>query len=168
MKKTAHKIILSSAMLLLLSGAVAPSAVAFASTVNRTSPKIETRDTGQTTYKETVVSSTRKNNIWVGYHSGTPNWSKASSYTITAGKSFSVSGSYNYEGLNVGIGFSYQKTIATSIPANSGRYSRLGVRGDFTFKKIKRQYYVDGVAWGKPSYRVTSVRHNYYLAPVYK
>lgn len=131
--------------------------------------KKQSRDTGYVYYKDTKVSSARKNNIWVGYHSGTPNWSKASSYTITKNKGYSVSGSYTYSGITVGTGFSYSKSIATTISANSKKYSRLGVCGDFTFTKIKRQYYnSDYGAMGKPTYRVTKKKHAYYLAPVYK
>jgi len=131
--------------------------------------KIQPRDTGYVYYKDTTVSTSRKNNIWVGYHSGTPNWSKASSYTLAKGKGYNVSGNYNYDGISVSIGFNYSKSVATTIPANSKKYSRLGVRGDFTFKKIKRQYYnSDYGAMGKPSYRVTKIKHNYYIAPVYK
>lgn len=135
---------------------------------NIPSSQVSTKETGYITYRDTIVSTKRKNNIWVGYHSGTPHWSKASSYTISAGKSFSVSGSYTFEGISCNIGFSYSKTVTTTIPANFSKYSRLGIRGDFTFKKIKRQYYEDNVAIGKPSYRVVSTRHNYYIAPVYK
>lgn len=129
----------------------------------------QSRDTGYTYYKDTKISSERKNNIWVGYHSGTPNWAKASSYTLTKSKGYSVSGSYSYYGISVNTGFSYSKSVATTFKANSKKYSRLGVRGDFTFTKIKRQYYnSDSGAIGKPSYYVTTQRHNYYLAPVYK
>ncbi len=126
------------------------------------------RETGYITYKDTVVSTTRKNKVWVGYHSGTPNWTKASSYTVSASTDFNVAGTYTYEGISVNIGFKYTQTVSTIIPANSSRYSRLGVRADYTFKKIKRQYYEDHVAFGQPSYRVVATRHAYYIEPVYR
>ncbi len=126
------------------------------------------RETGYITYKDTVVSTTRKNKVWVGYHPTTPNWAKASSYTLSKSSKFNISGSYTYEGITVNIGFSYTPSTSITIPANSSKYSRLGVRADYTFKKIKRQYYEDHVAFGKPSYRVVATRHAYYIEPVYR
>ncbi|MGM7637601.1 hypothetical protein [Bacillus sp. Hm123] len=116
--------------------------------------------------KKTLISSTRKNNLWVGYHSGTPGWSKASSYTLQNGKTYSVSGSYTYSGMNINIGFSYSKSVATTIPADSKRYSRLGVWGDFTFKKYKITVTDPLGSWSY--YKGEKTRHNYYIKPKYK
>ncbi|MEK4031480.1 hypothetical protein MKZ02_23905 [Pseudobacillus sp. FSL P4-0506] len=119
-------------------------------------------------YKETktLISSTRKNNLWVGYHSGTPNWSKASRYTLQNGKTYSVNGSYTYEGVRLDIGFSYSKSVTTTIPADSKRYSRLGVWGDFTFKKYKITVHDPIGKWSY--YKAEKTRHNYYIQPKYK
>lgn len=121
-----------------------------------------------TSWKTQVTSSSRKNNIWVGYHSGTPNWSKASSYTLTKNKTYSVSGSYVYGGGKVNTGFSYSKSVSTKIPANAKKYSRLGVRGDFTFRTIKTVEYKKGKKTGNVKTRKDKIRHNFYIAPKYK
>lgn len=116
--------------------------------------------------KRETLSSVRKNHLWVGYHSGTPNWAKASQYTLNSGKSFSASGSYNYLGFSLNIGFSYSASVNTTIPANASKYSRLGVWGDFTFSKVKVSTYRQG-QWH--SYETaTSVRHNKYIKPRYQ
>lgn len=119
-------------------------------------------------YKETktLISSTRKNKLWVGYHSGTPNWSKANAYTLTKSKTYSTSGSYTYEGIGVNLGFSYTTGTTTTIPANPARFSKLGVSGDFTFNKYKVTVQDPLGTW---SYnKVEKTRHNYYLAPKYQ
>ncbi|WP_243292845.1 hypothetical protein [Bacillus sp. FJAT-47783] len=116
--------------------------------------------------KNELISSVRKNHLWVGYHSGTPNWYKASRYTISKGKSYSTKGSYNYEGFTIDLSFSYSTNVSATIPADSNRYSRLGVWGDFTFKKYKHSTYRQG-KWHS-YYYVTKTRHNKYIKPKYK
>ncbi|WML41123.1 hypothetical protein RCG19_05560 [Neobacillus sp. OS1-2] len=117
----------------------------------------------------TLVSSTRETNHWVGYHSGTPAWTPASSYTLTKGKTYSTSGSYKYKDITVQLGFSYITNISTTIPADSKRLSRLGIWGDYTFSKYKYTEYFRGVPTGKaPTYAVIATRHSYVIKPAYR
>lgn len=125
------------------------------------------KKSGFFTYEDTVVETCTKKKVWIGYHSGTQHWTKAKSYTVIPGKYF-VSGSYFYDGMEVDIGFSYVKSIVTTIAAKKTKYSRLGVYGDFTFQKIRRQYYLKGKPIGAPSYHATAFCCDYYLKPVYK
>ncbi|MBO0472242.1 hypothetical protein JZO86_00760 [Enterococcus ureasiticus] len=138
--------------------------------INYEAPKkIQSRSASTgTTWKTSVTSSTRKNQLWIGYHSGTPSWSKASSYTLTRNKTYSVSGSYKYEGVTMNIGFSYSKGVNTTIPADKKRNSRLGLWGDFTFRTIKTVEYRNGKATGNVQYRKDKIRHNYYINPKYQ
>ena len=131
--------------------------------------KIMSRDysTG-TTWKTTITNSTNKNKLWVGYHSGTTNWAKASSYTLTKNKTYSVSGSYNYSGTTMNTGFSYSKGISTTIPADSKKYSKLGIWGDFTFRTIKTTEYKNGKPTGNVKTRKDKIRHDYYIQPNYQ
>lgn len=115
------------------------------------------------------VSSTRETNHWVGYHSGTKAWAPASQYTLSKGTTWSVSGSYTYSGINVSTGFSYSVSVATTIPADSKRESRLGVWGDFTFTKNKYTEYRYGKPTGKaPTYAVVVTKHSHTIKPKYK
>ncbi|HIZ53812.1 MAG TPA: hypothetical protein IAA20_07720 [Candidatus Enterococcus avicola] len=116
--------------------------------------------------KKVLVSSVRKNNLWVGYHSATPKWLKTSSYTLTKGNSYSTSGSYTYSGIKLNLGFTYKTSVTTKILANASKYSRLGVWGDFTFSKYK----VTVTLGGKPYtyYVAEKKRHNHYIKTKYK
>ncbi len=134
---------------------------------NPETPKSRNASMG-TSWKTAVTSSTRQNQLWVGYHSGTPSWSKASSYTLTRNKTYSVSGSYNYGGSIINLGFSYSKGVNTAIPANKNRNSRLGIWGDFTFRTIKTTEYKNGKPTGNVQYRKDQIRHNYYINPKYQ
>lgn len=126
------------------------------------------RNTGGEHWKPVVQSSERKNNHFINYHSGTPGWARASSYTLTTNKAFNVSGSYKSKNYSVNIGFSYSKSVATTIPADSSKDSRLGVYGDFTFSYVKYEQYVYGKKTGKVSYGSTATRHSYTVKPKYK
>jgi hypothetical protein len=84
----------------------------------------------------TITTNTAKEK-WVNYHPLTNAWAKASSYTISRGKSYTISGSYSYDGFNVGVSVAHNTSVSTTIPANSKKYSRLGVWSDITFKRFK-------------------------------
>ena len=118
------------------------------------------RNTGGEHWKPVVQSSERKKEHFINYHSGTPGWAPASSYTLATNKAFNVSGSYKYKNFNVNIGFSYSKSVATTIPANSAKQSRLAVYGDFTFNYVKYEQYKYGKKTGKFSYGSTAQRHS--------
>jgi len=117
--------------------------------------------------QETLASS-KLNHYFVGYHSGTPNWTKASSYTITKGKSFNVSANYPWQGVTLNIGFSYSFSVATTIPANSNKYSRLGVYADYTLKKERYAEYQYGQPTGNTRVSTYSTRTANYIDPVYQ
>ena len=118
--------------------------------------------------KVEVLDSTYKSHLWIGYHSGTSSWAKASSYTLTKGKTYSTSGSYSYKGYTVNTGFSYTNSVATTIPADSSRYSRLGTWGDFTFKYCKYIETSYGQPTGRVTYGVQKSMSNHYVQPTYQ
>lgn len=122
-----------------------------------------------TTVTNTLISSKNLSHHWIGYHSGTPDWSKASRYTLTVGKTYSASGKYTYSDVDISISYSYTNTVATAIPADSSKYSKLGIWGDLTVKKYKavsKNNYTGAVVstW----YFGTSTVNNRYIAPKYQ
>lgn len=124
---------------------------------------------GSTTVKNTLISSKNVSHAWIGYHSGTPDWTKASRYTLTVGKTYSATGKYSYSDLDISISYSYTNTVSTAIPADSTRYSRLGIWGDLTLKKwkaVSRDNYTGAVVstW----YFGTSNVNARYIEPKYK
>lgn len=105
---------------------------------------------------------------FVGYHSGTSTWAKTNQYVITRNKTYSVSGSYNWKSTNFNLGFSYSYGVATYIPANASKYSRLGVYGDFTFKQVEYAQYKYGQPTGATRVSSSVTRTNSYLEPRYQ
>lgn len=77
--------------------------------------------------QEKVIKSERKNKVFCGYATNT--WMKASSYQ--AGKTYSASTLYNFNGVSTTISLS--KTISATIPANPNKWSRLAGYADITF-----------------------------------
>jgi hypothetical protein len=121
---------------------------------------IENRAVGFHT-QEKVVKSERKNWVFCGYATNT--WMKASSYQ--AGKTYSASTGYNFNGVSTTISLS--KTISATIPANSNKWSRLAGYADITFKKVQIDHYQGGKKY-KTTYRVDKIYHNKYLDLKYK
>lgn len=115
-----------------------------------------------------ILSSSYKNYLWIGYHSGTSSWTKSSSYTLTSDKTYSAEGSYEYQGFTVNLGFSYSNSVSSTIDADRTRFSRLGTWGDFKFNYCKyiETYY--GVPTGRVSYGVSKTMYNHYVDPVYQ
>ena len=120
------------------------------------------------TVREKVISTKKTKHQWVGYNSMTTSWAKASQYVLHKGSGWSVSGSYTYAGFTVSIGFKATNGVDTHIKANPKKYSRLGVWGDFTYKKMQYQDYYYNVKQGKPRYGVRVTRTAKYVAPKYK
>lgn len=115
-----------------------------------------------------TIATENKNHYFVGYHSGTPNWALASQYLITNGKSYNIAGSYTFNGVALNIGFSYTFSVATTIPADAARYSRLGVYADYVFKSERYAEYSYGVPTGNTRVSTYCTRTNNYIEPVYK
>lgn len=127
-----------------------------------------TRAYGEEWRLQTTLAKKNLSHHFVGYHSGTPNWAPASSYTISKGKNFSVGGSYSWEGVTLNLGFSYSFSVATTIPADASRYSRLGVFADYTLKKERYAQYQYGKATGLTRVSTYAERTAKYIEPVYK
>jgi hypothetical protein len=119
-------------------------------------------------YTSTLEDQKDENMLWIGYHSYTPGWSKAISYTLGSGKTWTASGSYTYHNINISTGFSYNTSVAITYPANSAYWSRLGTYGDFTFKYWKNVENYYGMPTGYVYYTVTKTRHNHYTQTVYQ
>lgn len=97
-----------------------------------------------TDYVSTLLWSETKSYQWIGYHSLTPNWSKASSYTLTSGGSYSASGSVTSHGYSIGVTVSYTQSASITYSANSSKYSRLGVYADVKVYRYKYDVYEYG------------------------
>lgn len=117
--------------------------------------------------QQTLASTTLKHKF-IGYHSETPNWSKASQYVVGSGKIFNVSASYKWEDVSLNLGFSYSVSVATTIPANSSKYSRLGVAGDYTLKKERYAEYQYGVPTGVTRVMTYATKTANYIDVVYQ
>lgn len=115
-----------------------------------------------------TIAKTKLNHHFVGYHSGTPNWTKASSYTIASGKNYSVGASYPWQGVTLNIGFSYSFSVATTIPADSNKYSRLGVYADYTLTQERYAEYLYGQPTGNTRVSTYSNRTANYIDPKYQ
>lgn len=125
-------------------------------------------NTGGYITKPEVISTTNVSKLWIGYHSGTPEWRKASSHVLTTGQNYTVSGSYKYKEFTLSTGFTHAVSVSSSFPADASRYSKLGVRGDFTFQHIKSTEYRYGVPTGRVSYHAKAIRKDQYISTVYK
>lgn len=120
------------------------------------------------TYNQyTTVYSIPKYNVWVGYHPLTPNWSYASSYTVTTGKSYSVNGSYTYNGVAFAINVDCTRSVAITYPADASRASKLGVWADVKLIRTKVDVYDNGTYLNTYYVNSTAVMEKY-IGAVYK
>ncbi|KQL56047.1 MULTISPECIES: hypothetical protein [Bacillaceae] len=85
----------------------------------------------------TVVERKDFSRVWINYHKFTPAWSYADNYTITNGKSYTMTGNYKYKGITATISVTHSTTVSVSYPADPRRYNRLGVRSDLFYVKHK-------------------------------
>lgn len=120
-----------------------------------------------TDYVSSVVLSRTKYYQWVGYHSYTPYWSMASSYTLTAGRTYSASGNVSSDGFSFGVSISYSESISITYPADSSRYSKLGVYADLKLVRYKYDVYEYGT-YSYSYYVNTSTIISRYVKVVYK
>jgi hypothetical protein len=116
---------------------------------------------------DTQVDTKNTKKEWIGYHSATPNWSKASSYALNKGRSYSASGSKKVWGISVNVGYSYSQSVTITYPADAKKYSKLGVYADVTYKKYKRESYVSGRKLATVYIVKASVK-NQYITTVYQ
>lgn len=128
----------------------------------------QTFSTGGYITKPVVISTQNASKLWIGYHSGTPEWRKASSHVLTTGKTYSVNGSYKYKEFTLSTGFTHAVSVSSTFPADANKYSRLGVRGDFTFQHIKSTEYRYGQPTGRVSYYAKAIRKDQYISTVYQ
>lgn len=78
----------------------------------------------------------------VGYHPLTTSWSKASSYTVGASKTYSASASKVYYGVNLTVTASQTTSLSITYPADGNRFSKLFLSADISVKKFRiDQYY---------------------------
>lgn len=124
---------------------------------------------GSTTTKNVLLSSKKYNMQWIGYHSYTKDWAKASSYTLGSGKTYSASGSLTYDGMTVSLGYSKTQSGSTTFKANSSKFSKLGVWADLTVKKYKTTSYDNITGKALSSWNTSTVSYqNFYTQVKYK
>lgn len=118
-------------------------------------------------YVYTTLWTSRVSKQWIGYHSATPSWSKASQYVLTTSQSYSASVSYTYKGYNFTFRASYSVSASTTFPADASRYSKLGVRADVTYQRIQCDVYYYGVKQST-YYNNVAIPTSYYISVVYQ
>ncbi|VXB88329.1 conserved hypothetical protein [Exiguobacterium sp. 8H] len=128
----------------------------------------QTFSTGGYITKPEVISTKNASKLWIGYHSGTPEWRKVSSHVLTTNKTYSVNGSYKYKEFTLSTGFTHSVSVSSTFPADARRYSKLGVRGDFTFQHIKSTEYHYGTPTGRVTYYAKAIRKDEYIDTAYQ
>ena len=117
------------------------------------------------TYNQyTTIYNVPKNNVWVGYHSLTPYWSYASSYTINSSQKCYASGQYEYNGFLFSININYEQVISITYPADASRASKLGVRADIRLIRTKVDVYDNGTYLNTYYVNSTAVMERYIKA----
>ncbi|MFS7388003.1 hypothetical protein AB6884_00695 [Carnobacterium maltaromaticum] len=91
--------------------------------------------------RDIFISSKKYTGKFLGYNSLTPNWSYASSYTITKNKNVTFSTGYTYDGVSANLTVSQSYGVAITLPANSSKASRLAAKGDVTISKYRVEAY---------------------------
>lgn len=86
---------------------------------------------------ETVVGTEYKKMKFLAYSKYTPSWAKASSYTLSQGKSDTFSTTIATKFGDVGASFTKNYGTTTTIPANKKKYSRIAGYADLKIQKIK-------------------------------
>ena len=121
------------------------------------------------TVRNTIISSSRYNYKWIGYLSESAEWTRASSYILSSGRSYLVSGSMTYEGMGVSLSTTYSSGVSRTLPADPSRYSRLGMYADITVRKYKSDKSVDNYTGQVLStwYSSAVTHHNQYVTVVY-
>ena len=100
---------------------------------------------------------------FVGYHALTPSWAKASSYTVNAGLTASASIEYTYKQFTCKLTASKTFGVDTNIPADSSKFSRLGLYGDFLVKHMRTNYHDSSGIYDTYDYISTQTLNTYVL-----
>ncbi|WP_276910976.1 hypothetical protein [Dubosiella newyorkensis] len=117
----------------IFSGVISPISI----TAKENDDSTEVAPHGSTRVENTLISTAYPNNVFIGYSSMIGTWQKASSYTVSASYTQTASGSYNYDGITIGVSVSNTSGASYILPADSSRYSRLGIWADLTVRKYK-------------------------------
>lgn len=110
---------------------------------------------------EHELSRTTWYHKWVCYHWFTPSWTKASSYTLNSGMTVSGTVGASYGGISFSLSLTRTESVSTTIPANSSRYSRLSLSGDFLVKKMVRFYSDNSGVYDQYNYISYNVLNSY-------
>ena len=110
---------------------------------------------------EQEISRTTWYHKWVCYHWLTPSWIKASSYTVNAGTVVTGTASASYAGIAFSLSLSKKQEVTATIPANSSKYSRLSLSGDFLVKKMRRFYHDNSGVYNQYDYISYKVLNSY-------
>lgn len=86
---------------------------------------------------ETVVGTEYKKMKFLSYSKYTPSWAKASSYTLSQGRSDTFSSNFDTKFGAVSASFTKNYGTTTTIPANKKKYSRIAGYADLKIQKIK-------------------------------
>lgn len=114
------------------------------------------------TYNQyTTIYSVPKYDVWIGYHPLTPDWSYASSYTVTTGKTYVVNGTYKYDGFVFSISVDCTRSVSITYPADASRASKLGVRADIKLIRTKVDVYDNGTYMNTYYVNSTAVMEKY-------
>lgn len=105
--------------------------------------------------------------VFARFDPNTPNWAKASSYSVSYGHSFTFSFMKNYKGYTFNIGGSFTQGVTTTIPADSSRYSRLALFTDLSFYRTRIDAYEYGV-FQYTYYANSAIVTSSYLDPKYQ
>lgn len=111
----------------------------------------------------TTVEVSRQNLYmkFVGYHSKTPVWTKADSYTIRVEDSVTVSTQGVFDGMNYTLELTKTVGVDTNIPADATKYSRLGIYGDFLVKHMRDYLQDQNGIYGSYDYISTQTLNSY-------
>lgn len=117
----------------------------------------------------TTKEISRKNvsHKFIGYHSKTKKWSKTSYYKLTPSTKCTVSLSSTYEGILFKFLLNHVTTVETRLNADSSRYSKLALSGDYIVKHMRTFYYDSNGLYDTYDY-VSSKNTNKYLDVKYK
>lgn len=135
--------------------------------MKRETENVSTRSNVGVTRKDTIIYEKVIPNQWIGYHSATPNWTKASNYTLTISETYTAGGSVSTDGYSFSVSVSYTQGATTTIPADSSKFSRLSIRADVRLIRTKRELY----RYGKLEstyYTNTGTAVNRYVVVKYK
>lgn len=116
---------------------------------------------------EHEISRTTWYHKWICYHKSTPTWTKASSYTVNAGTKCSGSIAATYAGVTFTLSLTKTQNVTTTIPADSSRYSRLSLSGDFLVKKMTRFYHDNSGVYDQYDY-ISYTKLNSYIDVTYQ